>query len=99
MGAPATDYFCENGHHVDSAPHHCFCERDINDAIIPCPFCGSKNIKCIIEWGDPEYEQSCIVSNTPVKYDDVEQTDLCDNQYIAHIPVYDVSKLFNGAQE
>jgi len=70
MGKPATDWFCENGHHVDSAAHHHFCPLDLvyeqqmyadycenpPEVWVPsCQHCGSTKLNVICEWDDPDY--------------------------------------------
>ena len=67
MGKPATDYFCINGHHVDGTCHHGFCDRDLDDEVKPCQFCGSFQIACHLEWGDDEYTQ--VVPQKPIGVD------------------------------
>lgn len=104
MGKPATDWFCRNGHHVDSAAHHSYCSFDvltidaIDDLEFKCPICpatGLVNFAMTLEWNDPDYgdidEQ---VPHTPIRYEDVSHHDHYGNTYFTKEPVYDVSRLF-----
>ena len=80
MGAPAITYFCENGHIVLDVPHGYEKDEPIN-----CAFCETRNIRQLVEWQDPDYVGRCsLVSYTPLRTE----------EYLIHIPVYDVSKLF-----
>lgn len=94
MGAPATDYFCENGHHIGGAPHHCFCELDEVgcDNFPPCPYCRIKNFACQYEWGDDDYKQ--FVPTESLRYQDHKCKDHYDNTYYKKTPIYDVKRLF-----
>jgi hypothetical protein len=88
MGAPAQTYFCENGHIVTDVPHHYI----IDDKGLQCSYCDSKNIRCVLEWHDPDYweDENCdaVVSHNPV------DTEL----HSISVPVYDVKKLFEEAK-
>jgi hypothetical protein len=94
MGAPATDYFCKNGHNIGGAPHHCICKLDelSYKDFPPCPYCGSEQFACQFEWGDDDYKQ--LVPLEPIKYDDCPFLDHHGNKYFKKIMIYDVKKLF-----
>ena len=106
MGKPATDWFCRNGHHVDSAVHHYYCtfdmlgEGEADDRAFKCPICnmwGSTNFAMVLEWNDPEYgDTDDRVPHTPIRYEDISHHDYYGNTYFTKEPVYDVSKLFAG---
>jgi len=98
MSKPATDWFCENGHHVGSAGHGEYGEYDISKPQPPCTYCGSSCFRLITEWNDCDYWEDGdidqVVNHTPVDLIDVPKKDHFGNDYFVQVEVYDVSKLF-----
>ena len=101
MGAPACDYFCDNGHHIMGCSHH---EVLFNSPEV-CDICGSKKIKNHIEWGDKDYHQ--YVPLHPVKHirrikrieEAIDKEGNPIEAYRAQsIPIYDVKKLFEDRE-
>ena len=79
MSAPACSYFCSNGHLVQDIPHgYVMLEEDEKKLV--CPYCNSKDIKTVLEWGD----FSKIVPTEPIDWE----------KHSVSVPVYDVTKLF-----
>jgi hypothetical protein len=95
MGAPALDYFCENGHHIDGCGHH-----ELMIAPKKCQHCGSNMIGCVFEWCDDEYEQAVPFDPIAIKEKIVKIDDAIDalgNPIEAYkkvkVEVFDVSNL------
>ena len=85
MGAPAITYFCENGHIVLDVPHHYIAGEPER-----CKYCHSEKIKIQLEWQDADYGPHRVPYG-PITHE-VHTVTL-------HIPVYDVSKLFEEQGE
>lgn len=92
MGKPATDWFCENGHHFDSGDHHEFCPTDLNEG--QCTICGSKQVRVVIEWCDGV--DNPVVPFDPASFCIQEKIDFRGNKYYVQLPIYNVTKLFKN---
>ncbi len=84
MSAPSQTFFCENGHRTASIPHGYEAESDPSN--IPCSECDSSNIRCVLNWQDPDYESGYKVPAKPLRVEKKRRT--------VPIPIYDVSLLF-----
>ncbi len=102
MGAPAVTYFCRNGHIVEDVPHHCFSQFYMEEEKRVCPTCGTKDIKGVIEWHDPDYWEdgdiNAKVPHKPIETDTDPTICPCCGAETYHPTVYDVSKLFNRSK-
>lgn len=90
MGAPGYTTFCSNGHIVLDIAHHEVCMDEPTE----CDWCGSKELRTEIEWGDDDYQQEPFL----VPYDPVdgEWRDVHNDRIRGQVRVdiYDVSRLF-----
>ncbi len=88
MGAPATTYFCKNGHIVLDLAHH----QIVLDEPKECPYCKSTEIKSVTEWYDWD-EYHWREDGKPVPMDPPYEP-LRQEAHTVFVPVYDVSRLF-----
>jgi len=93
MSIGSRAFFCHNGHLTYIFEEYAigmeidgkYIETAIN---LPCPICGSTQIKCCYEWGNPDYPSGMAVATKPIA---VRGT----GRFVEIMEeTYDVSKLF-----